>query len=144
MAKGIFRKTLSGLAPDDEASKEMMHGVSIGSLVACEVSRPRNLRHHRLYWALCSKIAESIGAQRENVSDVLKIKTGHFKTVKTKREVLYLPASISFSKMDQTAFSRFYDECCRVVCEEFIPHLRPDELRAQIEQIIGLPVSEAA
>lgn len=138
MSKAMFVRTTAGLAPADDSGKEALHGVAIGSIVMCEVSRPRNLRHLRLYWALCGSIADSIGAQRENVSDVIKLRTGHYTTVRTKSEFLRFPKSISFSALNQAEFSAFFEQACRVVCEEFLPHMTPSGLRSEIEQMVGM------
>lgn len=140
--KGIFIRSANGLTADDDAAREMLHGIPIGSAVACEISRPRNLQHHRLYWSLCSAIADSIGANRENISDLIKIRSGHFVVVKTRSELMKFPRSISFAKMDQAEFSQFYNRACQVVSEEFLPHLTANEVRTQIEQMIGLPPSD--
>lgn len=138
MSDGLFIRSVNGLTPADDSAREMMAGLPIGKMVKASVSRPRNLGHHRLYWSLCSAIASSIGAQRENVSDVIKIRTGHVTIVQTKSERYRLPKSISFAKMDQSQFNEFFKECCRVVTEEFLPHMKPGDLVKEIEQMVGL------
>jgi len=72
------------------------------------------------------------------VSDVLKLKTGHFTVVQTKSERIRLPRSISFAKMSQDEFRKFFDECVKVICEEFLPHMKPSDLVKEIEQMVGL------
>ena len=138
MSDGLFIRSVNGLTPADDSAREMLAGLPIGKMVKASVSRPRNLGHHRLYWALCSAIASSIGAQRENVSDVLKLKTGHFTVVQTKSERIRLPRSISFAKMTQDEFNTFFKECTRVICEEFLPHMKPSDLVKEIEQMVGM------
>jgi hypothetical protein len=136
--KAFFQKTPEGtLRPADDAGAEVLQGLKVGAFVAVEVTRPRNISHHRLYWALCSHIAQAIGASRENVSDVLKLRTGHFTVVQTKTERIRLPRSISFAKLDQAGFRTFFEECVRVVCEELLPHMTPSALRAEIEGMVG-------
>lgn len=146
MSKAFFIKTLHGLGvdPSDERSREVLKGIPLGATVQVEVTRPRNLNHMRLYWALCGAIADGIGADRENISDVIKLRTGHFTVVQTKTERLKFPKSISFGKLTQAEFSEFFNRACMVVCEEFIPHMKATEMRKQIEQMVGIPVSEAA
>lgn len=142
--KAFFTRTAIGLQPADDAAREALAGVPLGAEVACDVTRPRNIRFHRLYWGLVSAIASSIGAQAETVSDVLKVRTGHVRVIKTKDGLLEFPASIAFSKMDQAQFKAFYDRCCMFICEEWLPHLKASELKTQIEQMVGLPTEEAA
>lgn len=143
--KPLFIRQPNGLTPGNDAAREALKGIAIGSIVACEVSRPRNLKHHRLYWGLVGSIASSIGAKSENVSDVIKLRSGHFTVVQTKKERYQFPRSISFAKMNQAEFSAFFESACRVVCEEFLPHMKPGDLRKEIETMVGLPAeSEAA
>lgn len=139
----LFTRTTFGLVPDGDAAREMLASIPIGLTVAADISRPRNVRFLRLYWALVSTIADSIGAQRETISDVLKIRTGHVRVIKTKGGMLELPASISFAKMKEPEFKQFFDRCCMFICEEWLPHLKASELKQQIEQMVGLP-SEVA
>ena len=145
MTKGVFIRSVTGLIPDDDNAREALNGVAPGTLVACEVSRPRNLKHMRLYWKLCGTIADAIGAHRENVSDVIKLRTGHFVVVDTRSGRHQFPRSISFGKMSQAEFSKFFDTACKVVCEELLPDLKPGALRDDIMRMAGVPVeSEAA
>lgn len=141
--KAFFTRTAAGLVPADDEARDLLRSIKLGATVGLELSRPRNIRFHRLYWGLCSTIADSIGARRETISDVLKIKTGHVRVIKTKGGMLELPASISFAKMKEPEFKQFFDRCCAVICEEWLPHMKASELKHQIEQMVGLP-SEVA
>src|ERR1043166_2381612 len=97
------------LRPFGAESADAFGKLPFGKVVHVEMKQPRNGKHHRLYWTLCTRIANAIGAEPETVSDVLKIRTGHCTTVMTKRGDLHLPKSISFAAMDQTAFNTFFD-----------------------------------
>lgn len=137
--KAFFQKTPENtLRPADDAGAEVLQGLKVGAYVYVAVTRPRNIQHHRLYWALCSHIAEAIGADRENVSDVIKLRTGHCTIVQTKTERVRLPRSISFAKMDQAEFRVFFERCVKVICEEFLPGQKPSALIREIEQMVGI------
>lgn len=144
MTKAFFRRTLSGLVPDDEAAQAALRGVKPGDVVAVEITRPRNLQHHRLYWAMCSKIGSAIDVEPENVSDVLKLKTGHFVTVQTKSGPVQLPRSISFAKMDQAEFRKFFERCCRVISMEWLPHMSAKQVQAEVLEMMGVTWERAA
>lgn len=90
-----------------------------GKVFHVSVKQPRNGKHHRLYWVLCSRIADAVGADAEDISDLLKVRTGHVRVIKTKRGTEEFPKSISFAKMDQTAFKEFFDKCIHVIYAEF-------------------------
>jgi hypothetical protein len=146
MARGIFTRTLTGLQADDDAAREALRGVPIGSPVACEVTRPRNIRRHRLYWSLMQHVADAIPGNltAENLSDVCKIETGHCTIVQGKHDTYRLPKSISFARMDEAAFGTFLDRACEFICRSWLPHMPASQLRREIEQMIGLPTEDAA
>jgi hypothetical protein len=135
----IFMRTLAGLVPWNEAASDALRGLALGAKVKAEVKRPRNPGHHDKYWALCSKIADAIPGEytAENISDVLKIKAGHSTAVQTKDGVIFLPKSIAWSKMDQPAFAKFYERCLVVICEQWLPHLKPSDLVREIEGMVA-------
>lgn len=140
----LFTRTAYGLTPCSESAREVLKSIPLNVVVKAEISRGgRSLPMLRLYWGLCGTIAEAIGANRENVSDVIKLRSGHFVVVETKSGRVQLPRSISFAKMSQAEFKAFFDKACMVVCEELLPHVQPGELRQQIEHMVGIP-SEAA
>lgn len=144
MAKVFFRRTIMGLQPEDDRASMSLRGVKVGEVVAVEVSRPRNLQHHRLYWAMVSKIAESIDVEPENISDVLKLRTGHFVVVQTKSGPVHLPRSISFAKMDQSQFREFFERCCRVITAEWLPHMTATQVQTEVLEMLGITWKEAA
>lgn len=146
MTKGVFIRSVTGLVPDDDNAREALLGVAPGTLVMCEVNRPRNLKHHRLFWKLCSTIADGFGVHREFVANVIKLRTGHVTVGKTAKGLHEFPKSISWAKMDQGQFAKFFDDACRVVCEDFLPHMKPDALRDDVMRMAGVPVetTEAA
>lgn len=108
------------LRPTDQESLEEFSKLPSGKPLHVEVKQPRNAAHHRLFWALCARIAEARGVTAENIADVLKIATGHFTLVRTKSYgEIHIPKSISFAKMDQTEFRMFFERCVLVVYEEW-------------------------
>lgn len=136
----FFKRTATGLAPDGDEAATAMRGIKIGEIVAVEIKRPRNMKHLRLYWALVSHIANAIDVEPESISDVLKLKTGHFVTVNTKSGPLQFPRSISFAKMDQAAFGAFFERCCRVICTEWVPGMSSKQLQDEVLEFMGVHV----
>lgn len=119
--KGFAVKTDYGLAPADDATKEAWGHMKPGSLCQVDVRRPRNVHRHRLYWGLCQRVADALGnVTAENVSDVLKIETGHCRILKGKTEVWRVPLSISFDKLDEDAFQAFLDRAVLIVAEQWL------------------------
>lgn len=108
------------LKPDGVESAVAFSKLPFGKPVKVEAKQPRNGRFHRLYWVMCQRIADAIGAEAENVSDTLKIATGHCRIVNTKKfGVIRLPDSISFAAMDETAFREFFERCVQTIYNEW-------------------------
>jgi len=107
------------LRPYGVESGSMLGKLPFGKVVRVEVKQPRNGAHHRLYWTLCTRIGDGLGMDSEDISDVLKIRTGHFREVKTRHGMERFPKSISFAAMDQEAFGRFFDKCVLVITTEW-------------------------
>lgn len=113
-------RVAGALRPFDGDSVDEFAKLPIGKPLEVTIRQPRNAAHARLYWALCQRIAEAKGVTAENISDVLKIATGHFSLVHTKKYGnIHIPKSISFANLDQTAFRDFFERCVRVVYEEW-------------------------
>lgn len=97
---------------------------------------PRNARHHRKFWLLCERISEATGLPLDVVSDMLKIESGHYMLVKSRKYgELKIPRSISFANMDQTQFNVFYEACIQAICQNW-SRTRP-EVMAAIEDLIA-------
>lgn len=148
MSKALMVRTIHGLMPDpsDERSLGLLKGVPLGALVQVDVVRPRNIARHRLYWLLCGTIAKAIPGNltAENLSDVLKIETGHCKIIKGSRDLYKLPRSIAFHKMEEPEFAAFLDRCCEFICRTWIPHMKADALRDDVLRLVGVPVESVA
>lgn len=105
------------LRPYGAESASVFSKLAFGKVVQVEVKQPRNGKFHRKYWLLCSRIGDAVGVDPENVSDLLKIETGHCAIVRSKTHgELRLPRSISYAAMDNAAFSDFWDKCIQVIC----------------------------
>lgn len=125
----------NSLVGADSDSNAVIAKMAFGKLFRAEVVSPRSGKQHRLYWSLCRRIAEAIGSQSENVSDVLKIETGHCEVIRTKSHgELRLPRSIAFFKLDQEGFSEFFKRCVAIIETEW-GIARPDILAA-VEELL--------
>lgn len=107
------------LRPFGAESASVFGKLPLGKMVHVEVKQPRNGAHLRLYWTLCHRIGDALGMEAEDISDVLKIRTGHSREVKTRRGVEVFPKSISFAAMDQEKFKVFFDRCVLVITTEW-------------------------
>ena len=122
------------LRPFGAESATVFGKLPFGKVVHVEVRQPRNGPHHRLYWVLCKRIADAVGCEDEDISYILKKRTGHVKQIKTRSGAEERVLSIAWAKMDQIAFDKFWDKCLHVIETEF-GIVRPDVL-AVVDDIL--------
>lgn len=139
--KILCRKTLSGhLCPIDDAGRMAVGRLPAGETVAVEFKRPRNLGHHRKFWALVSLIYQNQTHYNspEALCDVIKVLAGYCVVTRGKggREI-HIPKSISFAAMDQTEFDQFWDRVVTVVCEQIIPGLSRKDLESELLDLVA-------
>lgn len=108
------------LVPASAESAAIFARLKFGRTLKCEVREPRNARHNALYWTICQRIANAVGAEAQNISDLLKIEAGHYRLVRSKKYGdLRLPKSISFAEMGQDEFSPFFEKVLLIIKENW-------------------------
>ncbi len=143
MTRFIAAKHLSSLRAVDEAGEDALRKLGQGELVQVEIKKPRNIRHHRMFWALMSLIWENKEREQyptvEDVAAAVKIAAGlRTRIYMPDGQLAFIPGSIAFHNMDQTEFSTFYEGVCDVVAKYFLPGVTREELKREVETMIGL------
>lgn len=90
-----------------------------GQVYEVEIKKKRNIDHHRKYFALVNLCYEN-QEQFEDIETLrwwLTCKAGYYKRVETPKGEMIIPKSISFSKMDQVDFDKYYSLVLDVVCK---------------------------
>lgn len=137
----FFAKVENGrLQPVDDVGREYL-ARKHGKTVRVTVSEPRNIKQLRLYWALIHLVFpnQSTWLTPEDLSDAIKCAVGHCEqtTLKDGR-IMVRPKSISFSKADQSQWEAFFDAVVRLVITKVIPGTKEDDLRRELEEMVGL------
>lgn len=138
--KFLARRDLGHLTPVDSAGEDALRKLKFGDIVTIEVKKPRNGKHHRLYWALIGIVWENQEQYEtpEQLHSALKIAAGIYDPLPMPGGAIHkIPGSIAFDSMDQTAFSAFYDRVCDLVAKHFLPGVTSEQLKAEVEQMIG-------
>ena len=143
MAKFLAAKQLGSLRPTDEAGEAALRGMANGEIVSIEIKRPRNVKHHRMFWALMTIVWQNVDAERyptvEDLCAAIKIAAGLRTRIELPNgEVGFIPGSIAFHKMDQAAFGEFYERVCDLIAKHFLPGVTSDELKMEVSQMIGV------
>lgn len=138
--KFLARKDLGHLTPVDQTGEDALRKLAFGDIVRVEVKKPRNSKHHRKYWALVSMVWQN--QERYETADqlhtALKLSAGIYDTITLPSGNEYrVPGSIAFDKMDQTDFSQFFDNVCDLVAKHFLPGVTSDQLKREVEEMIG-------
>jgi hypothetical protein len=136
-------KRFGTLRPVDQGGEDALREIANGALVQIEVKRPRNINHHRLYFALVSLVWDNIDHDRypsvEDLHGAIKIAAG----LRTRIELPdgtqgFMPGSIAFHKMSQDDFSAFYTKVCDLVARHFLPGVNSEDLKREVESMIGV------
>lgn len=118
----IWRVTETGLVPTDEEAWEALRAHKIGSEVLCEPKGARNPKQLRLWWSLCTLIAENDPhyefTGKDGVSDDIKIGVGIVKRRIDRSGQEHIdPGSIAPEKMDQGEFNSVFTRAINLVCD---------------------------
>lgn len=142
MTAFLCQRTADGLIPVDDHGRDSLAKIKTGKLVMAEVKQSRNIQHHRLYWALVSKVWENMDHERypspDDLSAAFKIAAG----IRTRIElpngtVGFIPGSLAFHKMNQQEFDAFFNRVCDLVCKHFIPGLDDAALKHEVSLMVG-------
>lgn len=133
MSEGVYlKRTVAGLIADDDAAVNALRKLKVGEVVQCEINRPRNLQHHRKFWALLTTFWNACGdwSSPYGVLIELKVRLGHVQKVVIREtgEIVSVPKSISFAQMDQLEFESFYERALAELCS-MGGGIEPAELR---------------
>lgn len=139
--KIMMVKHRGGLFPLFEDDAPVLEKIKRGATVTCEIKSPRNVNHHRLYWALVHTVYRNQEFYKsvEELHQALKLEAGVCDTIRFRdgREVV-IPGSIKFSEMDQIDFGFFYDRVCEIVAKHFLPGVDVESLKAEVSDMIGI------
>lgn len=125
------------LRPCDEAGESALKRITQGNIVAVNVKQPRNVHHHRKFFALMQTIFSNQSHYKtlEHLLSAFKFACGHTEKIRTARGEIEIPRSISFAKMDQAEFEAFYDRAVEFVTTEVIPGLDSADLAREVEEL---------
>lgn len=135
------RVTDIGLIPMYDSDLDEKHRLHIGDNVLCTIKRPRNYEFHKKYFALLrltvANLPHLIQQQmqiftEEDLLDCLKIDLGLFTTRWHGGRQIVKTGSISFAKMDNTEFEKFFSRSVDAILRIY---LRGTDRQALIEEV---------
>lgn len=135
------RVTDIGLIPMYDSDLDEKHRLRIGDNVLCTIKRPRNYEFHKKYFALLRLIVANLPHliqqqmqifTEEDLLDCLKIDLGLFTTRWHGGRQIVKTGSISFAKMDNTEFEKFFSRSVDAILRIY---LRGTDRQALIEEV---------
>lgn len=108
--RALYRLTYDGFRPFNAKATEDMARVKLGDVVELRMTKVRNGKFHRLFFAMLRLISENSNPRISEKAALhfAKLATGTGEVVTDSRgEAHFIPGSISFSAMDQEAFDAF-------------------------------------
>lgn len=135
------RVTDIGLIPMYDSDLDEKHRLRIGDNVLCTIKRPRNYEFHKKYFALLrltvANLPHLIQQQmqiftEEDLLDCLKIDLGLFTTRWHGGRQIVKTGSISFAKMDNSEFEKFFSRSVDAILRIY---LRGTDRQALIEEV---------
>ncbi|MCK9282284.1 MAG: DUF1367 family protein [Melioribacteraceae bacterium] len=100
------------LLPEYESDNEQIAKLKSGTTYKFVVTSPRNIKFHRLFFALVNLCYENQSkyTSADDLRAVLTMKAGYYKIIRTDKGAIYLPESISFASMDELKFKEVYSK----------------------------------
>jgi hypothetical protein len=126
MSDVYFAKTLGGLAPVDDAAREILGHYGNGEVLRVKIHRDRNPRHHRLFFGLLKLVFDNQERylSQEALRFAITVQAGYVDEIRLSGDRVALkPKSISFGSMDQAEFKLFYDAALKAI-PELLPELK--------------------
>lgn len=136
----FFRKYLGALKPVDELAAEAVRKIGGDEVVTVTIKRTRNVRFHRKFFALMNLVFQN--QEHYPSLDIMlaafKVAAGHcFPVIAKGGQTVMVPKSISFSKMDESAFEEFWSASVSIVITRFLPGVKREDLEAEIMTMVS-------
>jgi len=133
----LWIKRGGGLFPADPVTAEMLDGIGQGQTVTTdEPKKRRNPQFHKLMMSILHAVVVHTAPRFADIDDLmfeLKLRTGMFKEIDTRRGVRLVPRSISFASMSEQQFKRVSDRWLFLISTEVIPGVDPESLLHEAE-----------
>lgn len=139
----FLRNTASGLQPLYDDDYEEKRKLKIGETYKAKITKARNVRFHKKYFALLNVAWEFIPeAEQEdhfnnNVENFRKsvlISAGHCDRIWLPDYEVWAhsPKSISFSKVDELEFTEIYNNTLNVILLKYLEGISREEIENEI------------
>lgn len=143
--KILMEKLEDAFHPVDADGMKALKDVPEKTIVTISFSVTRNIRHHRMFFALLQVVYDAQPDPKqfptvEKLLDAIKMATGYVREVRDIHGKTHIvPDSISFGRMDQTAFRQFFDSALDVINRYILPGISSRDVEQRIADILREP-----
>ena len=136
----LTKSAMGHLVPCTDQDREALSHLSADEWHLASFRMPRNVKHHKKWFALLQAVYPhqsmwpTFKKFREKVQEALGL--GEYHT-DGRGERYFEAESISFSKMDQTEFSDFYERGVELILTRILPNVGRDDLDRQVHDILA-------
>lgn len=138
MAELLLVKTMGpSLRAADPEAEVAIKALAAGEVVRARVTKPRNGRFHRRFFAMLSLVFENQEAftDREQFRKACLIEAGYYTDVKLLDGTVSREAqSMSFTAMDELTFRQVYNAVVNVILAKVLPGMDFETLESEVEQ----------
>lgn len=134
----IWRVTSTGLVPTDDEAWEALRAHKMGSEVMAEPKGARNPKQLRLFWALCTVVAENDDhyTTKEAAKEGILRALGHVNYFMDRDGGAHISVkSIAFESMTQADFNTLFDNAIKLVCQW--TGNQPKEIQDHVNQMVA-------
>ncbi len=142
MIKAYVRYHDGVLVPMFQEDAEALAALRTEHDYMVSISVPRNVKFHRKFFALLGICFDNMPdhiRKRDNIHSIesllsaIKIAAGHFDVVMVDGKEITIPRSISFAKMDNAQFNRFYNRSLDIILETYLVGTSRTDIIDEIE-----------
>jgi hypothetical protein len=108
----------SMLIPISGFDEGLLHALPEDAAMEITVNRRRSLPQLRMYWSILHRVVEATGSHPtpEHLHSAIKLALGYATDVtKLDGEIIRIPDSVAFDKMDATAFRDFFERAIELL-----------------------------
>jgi hypothetical protein len=138
----LMQRVGSALRPCAALDEDALRAFPAGKPLRVKLTSPRNVRRHRLYWAMLKLIAENLDPSPtvETLHEAIKFRLGYTRTIRfASGEMVEIAASIAFDKMDEPTFGEFLARFKDLLATSILPGVNSDALEQAAAEMLGEP-----
>lgn len=137
----LLVKNNNSAFPAYESDRKEFNKLKNGSLISVSDKEARNIFHHRKFFALLKYTVfncnESFGLHTtDELLIIVKLGLGLYDLHIIEGNEVYVPQSISFSKMSQKRFNEFYSNAVDFILRKYFPGANQDFIEHELINFI--------